>query len=87
MLLGNVKVRLNLNITTLLQKYKSLKAGAYNKKLDSKSDIRCFKIDILKKKMLVRIFLREKRARLHCVHLALHESSNLSVPLLQLFGK
>ena len=37
MLLGNVKVRLNLNITTLLQKYKSLETGAYNIKLDSKT--------------------------------------------------
>ena len=60
MLLGNVKVRLNLNNTTLLQKYKSLKAGAYNKKLDSKSDIRCFKIDILKKKCWFEYFWEKK---------------------------
>ena len=83
------KIRLNLNITTLLQKYKNLEAGAYNEKLDSKTDIHCFKIDVLKKKVGSKYFsfMREKRARLHCVHLALHESSNLSVPLLQLFGK
>ena len=60
-----------------------------NKKLDTKTDIHCFKIDVLKKKVGSKYFsfMREKRARLHCVHLALHESSNLSVPLLQLFGK
>jgi hypothetical protein len=59
------------------------------KKLDSKSDIRCFKIYVLKKNVALKYFsfMREKWARLHCVHLALHESSNLSVPLLQLFGK
>ena len=85
------KLRLNLNITTLLQKYKSLEAGAYNKKLDSKTDIHFFKIGrcFERKNVGSKYFslMREKRTRLHCVHLALHESSNLSVPLLQLFGK
>ena len=57
------KLRLNLNITTLLQKYKSLEAGAYNKKLDSKTDIHCFKIDVLKKKCWFEIFLFYERKK------------------------
>ena len=80
------KLRLNLNITTLLQRYKSLEACTYNKKLDSKADTHCFNI-VVYVGLKYFSFMREKRARLHCVHLALHESSNLSVPLLQLFGK